>query len=106
VDVILTETTLSTPVKITPVTYVSSVTPGSYSSELDQSNVNQAGSFQLKPKSQDSQLWSDHDVVTLLDAALASFAAIQPAWIPVVVTLMTGKCFIFVTLHSLVGVGS
>jgi hypothetical protein len=53
-----------------------------------------------------TQLWSDHDVVTLLDAALASFAAIQPAWIPVVVTLMTGKCFIFVTLHSLVGVGS
>ncbi len=97
VDVILTETTLSTPVKITP---VFSVTPGSYSSEPDQSNVIQDGSFQLRPKSQDSQLWSDHDVVTLLDAALASFAAIQPAWIPVIVTLLTGKCFIFVTMHS------
>jgi hypothetical protein len=100
VEVILTETTLDPPVKIAPVTYGSSMTSGPYSSELDQSNVNQDGSFQLKPKSQDNQLWSDHDVVTLLDAALASFAAIQPAWIPIVVTLLTGKCFIFVTMHS------
>jgi hypothetical protein len=100
VDVILTKTTLDPPVKIVPVTYGSSMTPGSYSSELDQTNANQEGSFQLKHKSQDNQLWSDHDVVTLLDAALASFAAIQPAWIPIVVTLLTGKCFIFVTVHS------
>ena len=47
----------------------------------------------------DSQLWSDHDFVTLLDAALASFAAIQPAWIPILVTLLTGKCYISVTMH-------
>jgi hypothetical protein len=100
VDVILTKTTLDPPVKIVPVTYGSTMTPGSYSSELDPSNVNQDGSAQLKSKSQDSQLWSDHDVVTLLDAALASFAAIQPAWIPIVVTLLTGKCFISVTMHS------
>ncbi len=100
VDVILTTTTLDPPVKIVPVTYDSSMTSGSYSSELDQSTANQKGSFQLKPKSQDNQLWLDHDVVTLLDAALASFAAIQPAWIPIVVTLLTGKCFISVTMHS------
>ncbi len=100
VDVILTKTTLDPPVKIFPVTYGSTMTPGLYSSELDQSNVNQDGSAQLKPKSQDNQLWSDHDVVTLLDAALASFASIKPAWIPIVVTLLTGKCFISVTMHS------
>jgi hypothetical protein len=75
------------------------MTPGFYSSELDQSSVMQDGSAQLKPKSLDNQLWSDHDFVTLLDAALASFAAIQPAWIPIVVTLLTGKCFISVTKH-------
>ncbi len=99
VDVILTTTTLDPPVKIVPGTYSSTMTPGSYSSELDQSSVTQDGSAQLKPKSLDNQLWSDHDVVTLLDAALASFAAIQPAWIPIVVTLLTGKCFISVTMH-------
>ncbi len=101
VDVIPTKTTLDPPVKIVPATYGSTMTPDLYSSELDQSYVNQDGSAQLKPKSQDNQLWSDHDVVTLLDAALASFAAIQPAWIPIVVTLLTGKCFISVTMHSL-----
>jgi hypothetical protein len=77
------------------------MTPGFYSSELDQSSVTQGESAQLKPKSLDNQLWSDHDFVTLLDAALASFAAIQPAWIPIVVTLLTGKCFISVTMHFL-----
>jgi hypothetical protein len=75
------------------------MTPGSYSSESDQSSVKQDGSAEVKPKSLDSQLWSDHDFVTLLDAALASFAAIQPAWIPILVTLLTGKCFISVTMH-------
>ncbi len=105
-DVILTKTTLDPPVKIVPVTYGSTMTPGSSSSELDQSIVNQDGSSQLRPKSLDNQLWSDHDVVTLLDAALASFAAIQPAWIPIVVTLLTGKCFISVTLHSFSKLGS
>jgi hypothetical protein len=99
VDIILTTTTLDPPVKIVPETYSSDMTPGSYSSELDQHSVTQDGSAQLKPKSLDHQLWSDHDFVTLLDAALASFAAIQPAWIPIIVTLLTGKCFIFVTMH-------
>jgi hypothetical protein len=59
----------------------------------------QDDSAEVKPKSSGSQLWSDHDFVTLLDAALASFAAIQPAWIPILVTLLTGKCFISVTMH-------
>jgi hypothetical protein len=99
VDLILTTTTLDPPVKIIPDTYSSDMTPGSYSSEWDQSSVTQGGSAQLKPKSLDNQLWSDHDFVTLLDAALASFAAIQPAWIPIIVTLLTGKCFISVTMH-------
>jgi hypothetical protein len=94
VDIILTTTTLDPPVKIVPDTYGSDMTPGSYSSEFDQPSVVQDGSAQLKPKSLDNTLWSDHDFVTLLDAALASFAAIQPAWIPIVVTLLTGKCFI------------
>jgi hypothetical protein len=98
-DIILTTTTLDPPVKIVPGIYSSDMTPGSYSSELDQPSVKQDGSAQLKPKSLDNQLWSDHDFVTLLDAALASFAAIQPAWIPIVVTLLTGKCFISVTMH-------
>jgi hypothetical protein len=75
------------------------MTPGSYSSELDQTSVEQDESAQIKPKSLDNPLWSDHDFVTLLDAALASFAAIQPAWIPILVTLLTGKCFISVTMH-------
>ncbi len=99
VDIILTTTTLDPPVKIVPKTYSLDMTPGPYSSEWDQPSVTQDGSAQLKPKSLDNQLWSDHDFVTLLDAALASFAAIQPAWIPIVVTLLTGKCFISVTMH-------
>ncbi len=99
VGIILTTTTLDPPVKIVPGTYGSTMTPGFYSSELDQSSVTQDESAQLKPKSLDNQLWSDHDFVTLLDAALASFAAIQPAWIPIVVTLLTGECLISVTMH-------
>jgi hypothetical protein len=75
------------------------MTPGPYSSESGQSGVKQDSSAEVKPKSLDSQLWSDHDFVTLLDAALASFAAIQPAWIPILVTLLTGKCLISVTMH-------
>ncbi len=96
-DIFLTSTTLGSFVKTVPDT--ATVTPGSYSSELDQSGVKQDGSAEVKPKSLDSQLWSDHDFVTLLDAALASFAAIQPAWIPILVTLLTGKCFISVTMR-------
>jgi hypothetical protein len=96
-DVFLTTTTLGSVVKIVPDT--ASVTPGPYSSESSQSGVKQDGSAEVKPKSLDSQLWSDHDFVTLLDAALASFAAIQPAWIPILVTLLTGKCLISVTMH-------
>jgi hypothetical protein len=98
-DTVLTTTTLEPVVKIVPSIYGSDMTPGSYSSELDQPSVKRNGSAQLKPKSLDNQLWSDHDFVTLLDAALASFAAIQPAWIPIIVTLLTGKCFISVTMH-------
>ncbi len=98
-DILLTTTTLDPLVKIIPDNYGSDMTSGSYSSEWDQPSVTQEGSAQLKPKSLDHQLWSDHDFVTLLDAALASFAAIQPAWIPIVVTLLTGKCFISVTMH-------
>jgi hypothetical protein len=93
----LTSTTLGSFVKIVPDT--ATMTPGPYSSELGQSSVKQNDSAEVKPKSLDSQLWSDHDFVTLLDAALASFAAIQPAWIPILVTLLTGKCFISVTMH-------
>jgi hypothetical protein len=93
----LTTTTLGSVVKIVPDT--ASVTPGPYSSESGQSGVKQNDSAEVKPKSLDSQLWSDHDFVTLLDAALASFAAIQPAWIPILVTLLTGKCLISVTVH-------
>ncbi len=96
-DVFLTPTTLGSFVKIVPDT--ATMTPGPYSPESGQSSVKQNGSVEVKPKSLDSQLWSDHDFVTLLDAALASFAAIQPAWIPILVTLLTGKCFIFVTMH-------
>ena len=96
-DVFLTTTTLGSVVKIVPDT--ASMTPGPYSSESGQSGVKQDGSAEVKPKSLDSQLWSDHDFVTLLDAALASFAAIQPAWIPILVTLLTGKCLISVTMH-------
>jgi hypothetical protein len=99
VDILLTSTTMGSLVKTVPDTGIFIMTPGSYSSELNQSSVEQDGSSQIKPKSLDSQLWSDHDFVTLLDAALASFAAIQPAWIPVLVTLLTGKCFISVTMH-------
>jgi hypothetical protein len=99
VDIILTTTTLDPPVKIVPDTYCSDMTHGSHSSEWGQPSVTQDGSAQLKPKSLDNQLWSDHDFVTLLNAALASFAAIQPAWIPIVVTLLTGKCFISVIMH-------
>jgi hypothetical protein len=99
VDIILTTTTLDPSVKIVPGTYSSTMTPGFHSSELDQPSVMQDESAQLKSKSLDNQLWSDHDFVTLLDAALASFAAIQPAWIPIVVTFLTGKCFISVTMH-------
>jgi hypothetical protein len=91
VDIILTSATLGSLVKTVHDTDISNMTPGSYSSELDQPSVEQDGSAQLKPKSLDNQLWSDHDFVTLLDAALASFAAIQPAWIPILVTLLTGK---------------
>ncbi len=98
-DMFLTSTTLGSFVMTVPDTDFSHVTPGSYSSESDQSSVKQDGSSQSKHKSLDSQLWSDHDFVTLLDAALASFAAIQPAWIPILVTLLTGKCFISVTMH-------
>jgi hypothetical protein len=98
-DIFLTSTTLGPLVKTVPDTDISNMTPGSHSSESDQSSVKQDGSAQIKPKSLDSQLWSDHDFVTLLDAALASFAAIQPAWIPILVTLLTGKCFISVTMH-------
>jgi hypothetical protein len=93
----LTSTTLGSFVKTVPDT--ATMTPGPYSSELGQSSVKQNDSAEVKPKSLDSQLWSDHDFVTLLDAALASFAAIQPAWIPILVTLLTGKCFISVTMH-------
>jgi hypothetical protein len=93
----LTSTTLGSFVKTVPDT--ATMTPGSYSSELGQSSVKQDGSVEVKPKPLDSQLWSDHDFVTLLDAALASFAAIQPAWIPIFMTLLTGKCFISVTMH-------
>jgi hypothetical protein len=75
------------------------MTPGSYSSESIQPDVKQSGPAEVKPKLSDSQLWADHDFVTLLDAALASFAAIQPAWIPILVTLLTGKCLISVTMH-------
>jgi hypothetical protein len=96
-DIVLTSTTLGPLVKTVPDT--ATMTPGPYSSESGQSGVKQDESAQIKPKSLDSQLWSDHDFVTLLDAALASFAAIQPAWIPILVTLLTGKCFIFVTRH-------
>ncbi len=96
-DIFLTSTTLGSFVKTVPDT--ATMTPGSYSSESDQSSVKQDESAQVKPKSLDSQLWSDHDFVTLLDAALASFAAIQPAWIPILVTLLTGKCFISVAVH-------
>ncbi len=99
VDIILTSTTMGSFVKTVQGTDTSNMTPGSYSSELNQTNVEQDGSAQIKPKSLDNQLWSDHDFVTLLDAALASFAAIQPAWIPILVTLLTGKCFISVTMH-------
>ncbi len=95
VDILLTSTTVGSLVKTARDTDISIMTPGSYSSELDQTSVEQDGSAQIKPKSLDNQLWSDHDFVTLLDAALASFAAIQPAWIPILVTLLTGKCFIF-----------
>jgi hypothetical protein len=98
-DVILTPTTLGSLVKSAHDTDISNMTPGSYSSELGQPSVEQDGFAQIKPKSLDNQLWSDHDFVTLLDAALASFAAIQPAWIPILVTLLTGKCFISVTMH-------
>ncbi len=96
-DVFLTTTSLGSVVKIVPDTVF--MTPGPYSSESGQSGVKRDGSAEVKPKSLDSQLWSDHDFVTLLDAALASFAAIQPAWIPILVTLLTGKCFISVTMH-------
>ncbi len=96
-DIILTSTTLGSIVKIVPNT--TTMTPGLYSSELGQSSVKQDDSAEVKPKSLDSQLWSDHDFVTLLDAALASFAAIQPAWIPILVTLLTGKCFTSVPMH-------
>jgi hypothetical protein len=99
VDIILTSTTMGSPVKPVHDNDIPNMTPGFYSSELDKPSVEQDGSAQLKPKSLDSQLWSDHDFVTLLDAALASFAAIQPAWIPILVTLLTGKCFISVTMH-------
>jgi hypothetical protein len=99
VDILLTSTTMGSLVKTVHDTDISNMTPGSYSSELDQTSVEQDGSAQIKPKSLDNQLWSDHDFVTLLDAALASFAAIQPAWIPILVTLLTGKCFISVTMH-------
>jgi hypothetical protein len=75
------------------------MTPDSYSSESVKPGVKQNWSAEVRPKSMDSQLWSDHDFVTLLDAALASFAAIQPAWIPILVTLLTGKCLISVTMH-------
>ena len=99
VDILLTSTTMGSLVKTVRDTDISNMTPGSYSSEFDQTSVKQDGSAQIKPKSLDNQLWSDHDFVTLLDAALASFAAIQPAWIPILVTLLTGKCFISVTMH-------
>ena len=99
VDILLTSTTMGSLVKTVRDTDISNMTPGSHSSEWNQSSVDQDGSSQIKPKSLDSQLWSDHDFVTLLDAALASFAAIQPAWIPILVTLLTGKCFISVTMH-------
>ncbi len=96
-DIVLTSTTLGPLVKTVPDT--ATMTPGSYSSESGQSGVKQDETAGVKPKSLDSQLWSDHDFVTLLDAALASFAAIQPAWIPILVTLLTGKCSISVTMH-------
>jgi hypothetical protein len=99
VDILLTSTTMGSLVKTVRDTDISNMTPGSYSSEFDQASVKQDGSAQIKPKSLDNQLWSDHDFVTLLDAALASFAAIQPAWIPILVTLLTGKCSISVTMH-------
>ncbi len=99
VDILLTSTTMGSLVKTVRDTDISNMTPGSYSSEFDQASVEQDGSSQIKPKSLDNQLWSDHDFVTLLDAALASFAAIQPAWIPILVTLLTGKCFISVPMH-------
>jgi hypothetical protein len=98
-DIFLTSTTLGSLVKTVPDTDTATMTPGSYSSELGQSSVKQDESTQIKPKSLDHQLWSDHDFVTLLDAALASFAAIQPAWIPILVTLLTGKCSISMTMH-------